>query len=386
MRARHDDRVSAGGGSALIDADGHVLEPLSAWTTLRDAHRPTVSTDSRGLDHVVVGDQEVFVARLGTMGLPGTDVSRVTDPVPLDAALAGASDPDARLRDLDAEGIDAAVLYPTIGLGFWGLRDPRAAVALARAYNDWLAEYCSTAADRLFAAAMVPFQDVDAAIKELQRACQLGAVAAFIRPNPCAGRSLAAPENDRFWSAAEELDVAVAIHEGLQLAVPPLGVDRRPTNPLVLHATSHTLEQMLACAQLIGTGVLERHPTLRVAFLEAGGGWVPYWVERLDHHVSCYGGFAPEMRLTPSEYFARQCWVSFEGDERTLPLLAPMVGADRIVWGSDYPHADSTFPGAAAALRETIAPLDGAAQAGILSTNAARLYRVSPPAERATDV
>jgi len=221
---------------------------------------------------------------------------------------------------------------------------------------------------------MVPFQDVGAAVHELGRARDLGAVAAFIRPNPCAGRSVAAPENDRFWSVAEELGVAIAIHEGLQLAVPPLGADRRPMNALVLHAASHTLEQMLACAQLIGTGVLERHPGLRVAFLEAGGGWVPYWLERLDHHVACYGGYAPEMRLVPSEYFARQCWVSFEGDERSLPVLAPLVGTDRIVWGSDYPHADSTFPGAAAELRESIASLDREAQALILRANAKRLY------------
>ena len=123
-----------------------------------------------------------------------------------------------------------------------------------------------------------------------------------------------------------------------------------------------------------GTGVLERHPSLRVAFLEAGGGWVPYWLERLDEHVVCYGGYAPQMRLTPSEYFARQCWVSFEGNEHTLPLLAPLVGTDRIVWGSDYPHADSTFPGATAALRHTIATLDAETQARILGKNAAALY------------
>jgi predicted TIM-barrel fold metal-dependent hydrolase len=357
-----------------FDADGHVLEPLAAWSALPDRYRPVVQTDRRGLDHVTVGGEEVFVARLGTMGLPGTDVSRERDPVPLEAALAGAFEPHARLQDLDREGIEAAVLYPTIGLGFWGLRDPRAAIALAQAYNDWLAGFCAPAPDRLLPAAMVPFQDVGAAVHELRRARDLGAVAAFIRPNPCAGRSIAALENDTFWRVAEELGVAIAIHEGLQLAVPPLGVDRRPTNALVLHAVSHTLEQMLACAQLIGTGVLDRHAGLRVVFLEAGGGWVPYWLERLDHHVGCYGGYAPEMRLTPSEYFARQCWVSFEGDERTLPLLAPAVGTDRIVWGSDYPHADSTFPGAAADLRASIASLDREDQASILRANARALY------------
>lgn len=358
-----------------IDADGHVLEPRRAWSDVRAEHRPRIETDAAGLDHVVVGDDEVFVARLGTMGRPGADVSRVTRPVPLEEARPGAFDPEARLRDMDAEGIDRAVLYPTIGLGFWGIRDAAAATAVAVAYNHWLAGYCAAGAGRLLGAAMVPFQDVGAAVRELRRAREeLGFVAAFVRPNPCGGRSLADPAHEPFWAAAEELGVAVAVHEGLQLAVPPLGFDRRPTNALVLHAASHTLEQMLACAQLIGTGVLERHPGLRVVFLEAGGGWVPYWLERLDEQVPCYGGYAPEMRLRPSEYFARQCWVSFEGDESTLPVLLPFVGEERVVWGSDYPHADSTFPGALAALRSTIAPLPERAQARVLGANAAALY------------
>jgi len=189
------------GDAAVIDADGHVLEPLVAWATLAERYRPRIETDARGLDHVVVGNEEVFVARLGTMGLPGTDVSRVDRPVPLEEARPGACEPVARVQDLDVEGIDAAVLYPTIGLGFWGLRDARAATALARAYNDWLASYCAAAPGRLFAAAMVPFQDVDAAVAELHRARALGCVAAFVRPNPCAGRSIAAPENDAFWRA-----------------------------------------------------------------------------------------------------------------------------------------------------------------------------------------
>lgn len=131
---------------------------------------------------------------------------------------------------------------------------------------------------------------------------------------------------------------------------------------------------MFACAQLIAEGVFDRHPELRVVFLEAGGGWVPYWLGRLDHQVDSYAGYAPRMRLTPSEYFARQCWVSFEIDEATLAALTPFVGAERIVWGSDYPHADSTFPGAIDELRATIAPLPADEQERILSTNAARLY------------
>jgi len=358
-----------------FDADGHVLEPWTAWRALPDHQRPRAVTDGRGLDHVIVAGQEVFVARLGQMGSPGTDVGAPGPAVPLEAARPGAYDPVARLVDMDAEGIDRAVLYPTIGLGFWGIADAGAAIAVARAYNDWLAEYCDEAPGRLHGAAMVPFQDPAAAVAELRRARQeLGFVAAFVRPNPCLGRTLVDPANEPFWAAAEELGVAIAVHEGLQMAVPPLGSDRHPTNVLVLHAISHTLEQMLACAQLIGLGVLERHPALRVVFLEAGGGWAPYWLARLDHQVPSYHRYAPGLSLLPSEYFARQCWVSFEIDEDTLPALAPFVGDDRIVWGSDYPHADSTFPGAVEQLRRTIAPLPADARGRILAGNAAALY------------
>ena len=198
-------------------------------------------------------------------------------------------------------------------------------------------------------------------------------MAAFVRPNPCRGRSLPHRDYEPIWQAAEETGMAIGVHEGSSVIVPTLGADR-PFNPLVLHAVSHTFEEMLAFAQLAAFGVFERHPALRVVFLESGGGWVPFWLERLDEQAEGFGGFCPDMRLAPSEYFARQCWISYEVDERTLPALAPLIGDDRIVWGSDYPHHDATFPGAVDALRRTIAPLDPSTQARILGSNATALY------------
>jgi len=137
---------------------------------------------------------------------------------------------------------------------------------------------------------------------------------------------------------------------------------------------------MLACAQLVAFGVLERHPGLRVVFLESSGGWAPFWLERLDDQAESFGGFCPDMVLRPSEYFARQCAISFEVDETTLPALVPFVGAERIVWGSDYPHHDATFPGAVDALRRTLSPCATSVQARILGLNARRLYGL--PARR----
>jgi len=364
--------------TAVVDADGHVVEPRSAWAGLPDDHRPRIERDAHGYEHVVVGDTEVLAVPLGTLATPG---ARFSDPgafAPLEEARAGGSDPTARLADMDAEGIDQAVLFPSIGLYFWALDDAPAAVDVARAYNDWLAGYCATTGRRLFGAAMLPMQDPAAAAGELHRAVtELGFRAAFVRPNPCRGRSLSDRAYTPVWTAAEELGVAVGIHEGSSVILPTLGSDR-PFNPLVLHATSHPFEEMLAYAQLAAFGVFDRHPGLQTVFLESGGGWLPFWLERLDEQAESFGGFCPEMALRPSEYFARQCWISFEVGERTLPALVPFVGADRIVWGSDYPHHDATFPGAVEALRWTIAPCLPGVQARVLGLNAGTLFRLPP--------
>jgi predicted TIM-barrel fold metal-dependent hydrolase len=357
----------------VFDADGHVLEPLDVFADLLHTTR-----DSYELDHVFVGDQEIVTVSLGKIGTPGCAMSDLSSSPDYADAHAGGFDPVARLHDMDAEGIETAVLYPTLGLYFWAITDPEAATAMARAYNDWLAHYCAADPARLHGAAMVPWQSVDAAVAELRRAHdELGFPAVFLRPNPCRGRTISHPSHEPFWAAAEELGVTVGIHEGSSNFIETVAADRRPFNPLILHAVSHTFEQMLACASLITSGVMQHHPALRFAFLEAGGGWAPYWLWRLDEQVDGFGGFCPEMKLTPSEYFARQCWISFEIDEPTLPALAPIIGADRILWGSDYPHHDSTFPGAVDKLRATIAPLGAREQDQVLGTNALACYGMS---------
>lgn len=366
----------------VVDADGHVLEPATLWDRfLSPQHRefaPRIVRNDWDLDTVYVGSQEIVTAPLGLLGTPGSRMDEI-DPakkIPWEDAQAGGFDPEIRLRDLDTEGIAVAVLYPSLGLNFWAIEDPVAAVVLARAYNDWLAEYCATDPRRLVGAAMLPFQDPAAAAAELRRAArELGYRVAFVRPNPCNGRHIGDPAFEAIWTAAEELGITIGVHEGSSHTLPTLGADRY-FNPLLLHAMSHAFEQMLACATLIVTGVMERHPDLHFAFLEAGGGWAPYWLWRLDEQVRGFGRFAPEMRLVPSDYFSRQCWVAFEGDEDTLPALVPHVGEDRVVWGSDYPHHDAVFPGAVGRLRALAHRLPASARRGIMGANARALYRL----------
>jgi len=279
--------------SAVVDADGHVVEPRAAWASVPEPYRPRIERDAHGYEHVVVDDTEILAVPLGTLATPG---ARFSDPgsfLSLEEAWPGGSDPGARLADMDAEGIDRAVLFPSVGLYVWALDDAAAAVPIARAYNDWLAAYCAADPGRLFGAAMLPVQDPAAAVAELHRARrELGFVAAFVRPNPCCGRSLSDRAYEPLWEAAEETGTAVAVHEGSSVIVPTLGSDR-PFNPLVLHAVSHAFEAMLACAQLIAFGVLERHPGLRVVFLESSGGWAPFWLERLDEQARASAASAP---------------------------------------------------------------------------------------------
>jgi predicted TIM-barrel fold metal-dependent hydrolase len=360
----------------VVDADGHVVELESAWAGLPDDVRPRIVRDRHGYEHVIVGDTEILAVPLGNLARPGSTFDDPATFRPLANALPGGWDAGLRLADMDAEGIDQAVLYPSIGLYFSVVTEPATAVALAVAYNDWLARYCAADPRRLFGAAMLPLQDPAASAAELHRAVvELGFVAAFVRPNPVLGRSLSDRAYDVVWDAAEELGVPVGIHEGSSVIVPTLGADR-PFNPMILHAVSHSFEEMLACAQLIAFGVLERHPALRLVFLESSGGWAPFWLERLDEQAESFGGFCPDLKLRPSEYFARQCAISFEIDERTLPALIPFVGVERVVWGSDYPHHDATFPGAVEALRHTIAPCPTATQAKVLGLNARSFYRL----------
>ncbi|HLX87213.1 MAG TPA: amidohydrolase family protein [Acidimicrobiales bacterium] len=360
----------------VVDADGHVVEPMTAWASVPERHRPTVHRDRHGFEHVVVDGTEILAVPLGTLATPGARFSHPSTFRSLEESLPGGFDPKQRLVDMDSEGIDQAVLFPSVGLYFWALDDVVAAVDIARAYNDWLASYCAADPTRLFGAAMLPMQDPAAAARELRRAHdELGFPSVFVRPNPCCGRSLSDPAYEPVWDAAEECGVAVGVHEGSSVILPTLGSDR-PFNPLVLHAVSHSFEQMLACAQLIAFGVLDRHPGLRIVFLESGGGWAPFWTERLDEQSETFGEFCPSMHLRPSEYFARQCWISYEVDEKTLPVLAPVIGEHRVVWGSDYPHHDATFPGAVDALRRTMASMAEPARQLVLGENAVELYRL----------
>jgi predicted TIM-barrel fold metal-dependent hydrolase len=225
---------------------------------------------------------------------------------------------------------------------------------------------------------MLPMQDVELAIAEMRFAAkELGFKGGFLRPNPYHGtRMISDPMYEPFWAAAEDLDFSIGFHEGASSGMPTVGVDRFDGRG-ARHIVSHTMEMMLVCLAVIWGGVCERHPKIRIGFLESGGGWIAPWLDRMDRHFDDQGFNDSGLTTRPSELFRRNCWISFEPVEGSLKVLADYVGPNKIMWATDYPHPDGFFPGAPDMVRQRIAGLAPATQHGVLAGGAMGFYGLS---------
>jgi predicted TIM-barrel fold metal-dependent hydrolase len=286
----------------------------------------------------------------------------------------GGFDPHKRIPDMDADGIDAAFLYPSLGLFSGAIHDPALAAAVCRAYNRWLGDYCSPYSDRLFGVAMLPMQDVDLAIAEMRFARKkLGFKGGFLRPNPYNNKMINHPDYEPFWAAAEDLDFSVGFHEGAAPGMPQVGVDRFEGRG-AKHIISHPMEMMLACLAVIWGGVCEKHPKIRIGFLESGGGWIVPWLDRMDRHFDDQFFNDSGLSTRPSELFQRNCWISFEPVESSLRVLADFIGPHKIMWATDYPHPDGFFPGAPDMVRARLQGTSPVTQHGVLAGGALAFY------------
>jgi predicted TIM-barrel fold metal-dependent hydrolase len=312
-------------GRRIFDADGHVVEPGDLFGTLAPPGVGSIDLPP------------------GTPMTPCGSWERIQDQV--DHGF----DAPSYLRAMDAQGIDAAVVYPSMGLFVPFLPELSAAdsARACRAYNDWIAAWCTADPGRLFAVGLVPLADPALAATEAHRAASLGLVGALARPNFLYGRNLGDRAYDPLYETLAADGLVLAVHEGLGVrGGPTIGADRFPGFAL-RHLCSHPMEQMAAAASLMLDGALERHPGLRVAFLESGTAWLPYWLARLDQHRSWLrDGECRGLACSPSEYFARQCVISSDPEDPLVGTSVAQLGADHVVWASDFPHPDAEFPGA----------------------------------------
>jgi predicted TIM-barrel fold metal-dependent hydrolase len=290
---------------------------------------------------------------------------------------AGAWDATARLVDMDEEGIDLAVLFGSSrGPASINGGDPELEPLIARAFNDWLLhDYCSVEPRRLKGTAWVALGDIDDACREATRAVvELGAVGVVV--NPCVGdRALDDPWFLPLYETLQDLDVPALVHG---TGVVGEFLTRRYQTHMRRHAVAFPLSLQLAVMDLLCGGVLERFPRLRVAALEGGVGWVPWWVDRLDEHHELAPYASPFIHDKPSRLVARyiaerRLFWSCEPDEALLGDAVRHLGEQAVVFASDYPHIDCTFPGSVAEITGRT-DLDDGAKRALLHDNALALY------------
>jgi len=347
-------------GYQVIDADGHGGE-FENW---RDKVPP--QWQARLAEY-----RDRVAKHYAKLVLPGGGTSRRGDKFDV---RPGMTDPAERLKDMDLEGIDVTVNFPGGAGEEWALLDRELAIALCRALNDAKAEFNRHAPARLKGVAIVPMIDPDAAAAELRRAVtELGLVALVTRQH-VRDKNLDHPSFDVLWAEAERLGVPVCLHGGGQAPDQvPIAIDRFKTR-LTVHALTHPLGNMIGIMCFTVGGILHRFPRLRVAFMESGCGWLPFWLERLDEHWERMPEQAPDIDRKPSEYFLDgRCFIGCDPDERTIGAVVQLIGDRKIVYASDYYHWDCRFPDSARLIADRT-DLREASKRRILSDNAAALY------------
>ncbi|MGI9596378.1 MAG: amidohydrolase family protein [Acidimicrobiales bacterium] len=356
----------------VYDADAHICEPPTVWTEYCDPKfRDLIlraGLDADGKDVLFVEGEGVGMSAAPACipGAYGTDVT-------WDDIVPGSYDPAQRLEVMDAERLDAALMFPSLDLLAGDISRPDIAAANARAYNRWMADFVGEDANRLFGMGVCPLQSVEAAVDEIAFMAENGLTGLTFRPERYAGLELFSPEMDRVWSAAEDHDLTVAIHGSFGSKMKSFARTRY-SNQFYVHMVCHPFEQMASVMEVVASGILDDHPRLRVGFFESGLGWLPYWLDRLDEHKETMGHLVPRLQREPTEIFSEQCFITMEaGEGEAFALIADKGLAHTVVWGSDYPHYDCTYPGALQELEDSLTEVGKAdLQDDVLYTNARR--------------
>lgn len=372
-------------GFRILDCDLHVMEPPDLWQRYTDERyrhlAPVGRTDHARDLRTAHPDGKPW----GAPDIPFSNLSAgkafVVGSARYEPYSSRGWSAESQLDAMDAEGIDVAILYPSRGLHTLAEpdMDPPLAAALARAYNNWLYDFCQKDPNRMLGVAMVSPFDIDDAVNETRRCVrELGFRGIFVRSNIVNHRLWSDSFYDPLWATLVELNVPIGFHEAATSGVPQVG-DLFGSDFGLRHAYAFPLEQMMAIGQMTWGGVCERHPKLRIAFLEGNCGWVPWMLWRLDERWELLADvFAKETTMKPSQYFKRQCWVSVDCEEESVKYAVDYFGnSDNIIFSTDYPHIDAQFPHSAQHFLTL--PLSDEDKRKILWDNCASFYATMVP-------
>ena len=374
----------------VISSDSHVVEPPDLWISRAEGQwkervphivREEGDNDAWYCDGVKFGG--VTAGTLTGARFQGLEKFKTTGIY--EEVRLGAYIPEEHVKDMDADGVYAGVLYPSAGLALFRF-DPGTELlnVTFSIYNDWLADFCRAYPDRLKGIAMINLEDVQAGVKELKRCAEMGLAGAMITTYPegvqyRTGNGFDSPQYEPFWAAAQDLNMPLSLHFTTNRPVPGEKIGILGGTKLALYSNiDHWVRMSLA--HLIFSGVFERYPKLQVGSVENELSWAPHFLDRIDYTYTQrvpgedWRPFKDDM--LPSDFFHRNMFISFQEDGIGI-RLRDVIGVDNLMWGSDYPHAESTFPKSQEILEEILADCTEEEKAKIVGGNAARVYHIN---------
>ncbi|KJE21027.1 Amidohydrolase [Frankia torreyi] len=342
----------------LISADSHLCEPPELWTSrlprrYQERAPRVVNLDGRPGEYFVCEDiQPRSVYAASAAGVPSEELPRRAA-LGFAAAPPSVWDPRARLAEQDVDGVAAEVLFPTFADLLFGCQDAEFRRACLHAYNDFVAEYCAVDPNRLVGTALVDDADPGLAAEEVTRAAGLGLRGVVLRADP--DRSYADASFDPVWETAVGLDLPVVIHRGAVRRDITIDVHGALLDYVMIPAQAQR-----ALTALVFGGVWERYPGLRLILCEFDLLWIPHFLQRLEHADHRFGrSFGVDLSRPALDQVTDGVWVTFQHETDEVPRILPNWSAERLMWASDYPHADSTWPhsvGKVAELRAAVGP------------------------------
>jgi len=290
-----------------------------------------------------------------------------------EAGIPRLTDPELRVKDQDLDGIQAEVLYGILGAS-GRLNDDEAAAEMMRIYNEWLAAFCAARPERFAGIASIPSHDVDAAVEEVARVAERGALRGVEIANNHSMAPLFDPHWQPLWSVIDEAGLPLHFHT----IGPRIDYDFEALAPLqrrqafAVHITGFQLAMSKVLMEIIYGGVLEACPRMRVVIGESGIGWIPYLLDHMD--LEWEDQFADlTLTMKPSEYWRRQCYATYQSDPIGIRLL-DILGEENVMWGSDFPHPDGVWPDSREFIDREMTGVPENVRRKIVCDNAARLY------------
>jgi predicted TIM-barrel fold metal-dependent hydrolase len=372
----------------IVDADAHVNEPPELWQTRvpprwRDRAPKVLHTDEGDFWSFEDGKRSRALGLTATAGLSYPQFR--PEGLRYSEIRPGSFEPKARLGDLDADGIWAQVLYPSVTLSGARLYADERELQLAcvRAYNEWLSEFCAGGDGRLIGQAIVPTTGVEDAIAEVHAALALGHRGVVISAFPN-GTLEAKPEDAPFWALVEEIGLPVAVHIGSFVPARP-GMKWPDTHELsflgITGSAKAGAQALPVACSLIFSGIFEQFPRLKVVLVESNIGWIPTLLEQLDDMFLRYRWFTgatEKMHAMPSELFHRNLWATFMIDTVGMELRYRM-NTRHLLWSTDYPHTGCDWPNSRVTIERVFRGLPLDEVRTFVHTNAVDLYGLDLP-------